>query len=108
MERETAEGWGGRHSEREGGRKRERGREKGRDMIAASVYDKDSVGPSIRPGCTRCCFTMTNTIQVCNNLITPECLSEILVRMIERTGSGGKLGCWCGAVERDTEGRVVC
>ena len=28
----------------------------------ASVYDKYSVGPSIRPICTRCCFTMTNMI----------------------------------------------
>ena len=37
------------------------------DLIAASVYDKYSVGPSIRPVCTKCCFTMTNMIQVCSN-----------------------------------------
>ena len=33
-------------------------------VIAA---DKYSVGPSILPICTRCCFTMTNMIQVCSN-----------------------------------------
>ena len=26
------------------------------------------VGPSILPICTRCCFTMTNMIQVCSNI----------------------------------------
>ena len=30
-------------------------------LIAAIVYDEYSVGPSIRPICTRCCFTMTHT-----------------------------------------------
>jgi len=35
------------------------------DLIAASIHDKYSVGPSIRPIYTRCCFTMTNMIQVC-------------------------------------------
>ena len=33
----------------------------------ASIYDKYSVGPSSRPICTKCCFTMTNIIQVCSN-----------------------------------------
>jgi len=37
------------------------------DLIAASIYHKYSVGPSIRPICTRFCFTMTNMIQVCSN-----------------------------------------
>ena len=37
------------------------------DLIAASICDKYSVGPSIRPTCTRCCFTMTNIIQACSN-----------------------------------------
>ena len=37
------------------------------NLIAASIYDKYSVGPSIRPICTRCCFTITNMIQVCSN-----------------------------------------
>ena len=37
------------------------------DLIAASIYDNYSVGPSIRPICTRYCFTMTNLIQVCSN-----------------------------------------
>ena len=37
------------------------------DLIAARIYDKFSVDPSIRPMCTRDCFTMTNMIQVCNN-----------------------------------------
>ena len=36
-------------------------------LIAASIHDKYSVGPSIRPICTRSCFTMTNMIQVCSN-----------------------------------------
>ena len=45
------------------------------DFIEVSVYDKRSVGPSIRPVCTRCCLTMTDMIQVCSNLIKPECLS---------------------------------
>ena len=34
------------------------------DLIAASMYDKYSVGPSIRSTCTRCSFTMTNMIRV--------------------------------------------
>ena len=32
----------------------------GKDLIAASIYDEYSIGPSIRPICTRYCFTMTN------------------------------------------------
>ena len=35
--------------------------------IAVSIYDKYSVGPSIRPLCTRCGFTMTNASQVCSS-----------------------------------------
>ena len=37
------------------------------NLIAASIYDKYSVGPSILPIGTRCCFTMTNLIQMCSN-----------------------------------------
>ena len=37
------------------------------DLIAASMYNKYSVGPSIRQICTRCSFTMTNMIQSCSN-----------------------------------------
>ena len=37
------------------------------DVIAASMYDKDLVGPSIRPICARCCFTMTRIIQACSD-----------------------------------------
>ena len=33
------------------------------DSNAASVDDEHSEGPSFRPICTRCCFTMTNMIQ---------------------------------------------
>ena len=36
------------------------------DSIAASIYDTYSVGPSIRPICTRRCFTMSNMIQMCS------------------------------------------
>ena len=36
-----------------------------RDQIAASFYEKYSVGPSMRPICTRCCFAMTNMIHMC-------------------------------------------
>ena len=45
------------------------------DFIAASISDRYSVGPSIRPICTRCCFTMTNMIQVLVIVIEPEYLS---------------------------------
>jgi len=38
-----------------------------RNLIAVSICDRYSVGPSIRPMCTRYCFTMTNMIQVCSN-----------------------------------------
>jgi hypothetical protein len=38
------------------------------NLIAAGVYVKYSVGPSIRPICTRCCFTMTYIIQVCSHI----------------------------------------
>jgi hypothetical protein len=51
------------------------------DLIPASVHDRKSVGPSIRPICTRCCFTMMSMIQVCSNFINSECLSSVLVRM---------------------------
>ena len=37
------------------------------NLIPASIYQKYSVGRSIRPICTRRCFTMTNTVQVCSN-----------------------------------------
>ena len=36
------------------------------NLIAASTHDKYSLGPSIRPICTGCCFTMTYMIQVCS------------------------------------------
>ena len=36
------------------------------DSIAASIYNIHSVGPSVRPVCTRCCFRMTNMIQACS------------------------------------------
>jgi hypothetical protein len=38
-----------------------------RDLIAASIYENYSIGPSIRPICTRCCPTVTNEIQVCSS-----------------------------------------
>ena len=37
------------------------------NLIAASIHEKYSEGPSIRPICTRYCFTMTCTIQVYSN-----------------------------------------
>ena len=37
------------------------------DLIVSSIYDQNSVGPSIRPIGTRFCFTMTHMIQVCSN-----------------------------------------
>jgi len=37
------------------------------DLTAASIHDRLSVGPSIQPICTRCCFTMTNMVQMCSN-----------------------------------------
>ena len=39
-----------------------------RNLIAASIYDKYSIGPSTRPMGTRCCFKMTSLIQMCSNL----------------------------------------
>ena len=38
-----------------------------RRLIAASIYDEYSAGPSIRSICTRYHFTMTHVIQVCCN-----------------------------------------
>ena len=37
-----------------------------RDFIPTSIYDRYSVGPSVRSICTRCCFTITDMIQVCS------------------------------------------
>ena len=37
-------------------------------VALASFYEKYSVGPSIRPICTRCCFTITDMLQVCGYL----------------------------------------
>ena len=39
----------------------------GFDLSAAGISNGHSVGPSIRPICTRCCFTMTGMIKVCSN-----------------------------------------
>ena len=39
----------------------------GRNLNAASIHAKYSVGPLIRPICTRCCLTMSCMIQVCSN-----------------------------------------
>ena len=39
--------------------------EKGAKQVAAGIYTKHSVGPSIRPICTRRCLTMTNMVQAC-------------------------------------------
>ena len=36
------------------------------DLIAASMYARYSVGPSILPRCTICIFPTTNMIQVCS------------------------------------------
>ena len=46
--------------------KRSRDRERP-NLTAASTHGIYSVDPSIRPICTRCCFTMTHMIQVCGN-----------------------------------------
>ena len=35
-------------------------------LVAASIHDEYSIGPSIRLTCTRYCFTMTKLIQVCS------------------------------------------
>ena len=43
------------------------GEPKWTDLIPVSICDTYSVSASIRPICTRCCFTMTDTIQVCSN-----------------------------------------
>ena len=51
------------------------------DLIAANIHDKHSVGPSIRPVGTRCCFTMTSVIRVCSNFFEPEYMSQMLVWM---------------------------
>ena len=40
---------------------------RGKDLIAVNMYNKHSVGPSIRSIWTRSCFTLTNMIQVCSN-----------------------------------------
>ena len=37
------------------------------DLIAASIYDEYSIGPSIRPICTTRYFTITNVVQACSN-----------------------------------------
>ena len=39
-----------------------------KDWIAEGFYDKYSADPSIRPICTRCCFTTTNMIQACSDI----------------------------------------
>ena len=51
------------------------------DRIPANIYDKGSIRPAIRSTCTRCWFTMTNTIQVRSNFVEPEYLSQTFVRM---------------------------
>ena len=38
-------------------------------LLAARIHGRYSVGSSLRPMCTRCCFTMTNMIQVCSNFL---------------------------------------
>ena len=37
------------------------------NLTPANIYHRYSVGPSIRPMCTRCCLTMTHMTQVCSN-----------------------------------------
>ena len=37
------------------------------NLIAVSIYDEYSVGPSIRPVWTKYSFKMTNVIQACSN-----------------------------------------
>ena len=51
------------------------------DSIMASIYDKYSVGASIRAICTRCCFTVTNVMQTCRNFHCAPVFIQILVRM---------------------------
>ena len=41
--------------------------EDGPDVIPEGIYDENSVGPSLRPICARCLFTMTNMNQVGRN-----------------------------------------
>ena len=38
-----------------------------RELIAANIYDKYSIVPSIRPICARYRFTMKNMIQLCSD-----------------------------------------
>ena len=62
-----------------------------RNLIAASIYDQHSVGPSILSICTRCCFTMTDMIQAnvywAQVFITNTRLDAIL-QVIKRDDSG--------------------
>ena len=52
-----------------------------RNLIAASMYDKHSGGPYIRPICTKCWFTMTSMIQVYSNFIDLKHFLYIIIRM---------------------------
>ena len=54
------------------------------NSIVASIYEKYLVGPSIS---TRCCFKMTNIIQVCGDF-HGAWVSIINTRPVEITGHG--------------------
>ena len=42
-----------------------------RDLIPTIIHDEYSVGSSIRPICTRCCFTMANLDEIIRTCLNP-------------------------------------
>ena len=72
------------------------------DLIAGSIYDEYSVGPSIQPVCTTYCFTMTNMIQVCSNF--HEARVFVLNSRRDEIGGTTRLGAGGGS----TWGRAEC
>ena len=57
------------------------GKTKPSNLTTASIYDRYSVGPSIEPVCTRCCFTMSKMIQVCSNFHRARAFVMMIVEM---------------------------
>jgi len=58
------------------------------DQIAASIYDKYSVGISFEPICSRCCFTVTHMIQVCSDF--QQAQASIIHARPDQIGLGGQ------------------
>ena len=77
------------------------------DLIAVRIYDKYWVFPSVRRIGTRCCFTMTNMIQVWSNFYWARVFT-INSRRDEIVSEAAGVGCVVASLRNSWVSKEIC